>query len=147
MKDWKLLNTGTVEEETQKMNIDLDEECEELDILIFSCGTSTNDNIANSNGVIKFMESENNYVNFWIGSLMMKNNVKRVCRIKFEENPYSNFSYNICNYTDMNHVSNTTYMAHCNGYDRNFNDKIKRIELFLQSGYFGVGSGYAVYGR
>lgn len=43
MSNWKLLKSGTIEEETQSIGIDLDGEYEELEILIFNCGTASND--------------------------------------------------------------------------------------------------------
>lgn len=147
MSNWKLLKSGTIEEETQSIGIDLDGEYEELDILILVHGTSSNESINNLNGYIDFRLSNDTNTGGYVTPLAYKGTIQRLVRLKCEISPYFNCSYQTISNANINKISSASLANQGGFFDRNFNEKIKAITINTQVGFFGVGTEYAIYGK
>ena len=147
MSNWKLLKSGTIEEETNSINIDLDGEYEELEILIFNCGTASNDSVNNTNGHIDCTSSGNVTAGGFVRLFALKKGVQRLVRLKCGINPYFNCTYQVLSDANFNKCVNTSLAAQGYFFDRNFNDKIKKVKIDVQVGFLGVGTEYVIYGK
>lgn len=147
MKDWKLLKTGTVEEETQSIGINLDGEYDELNVLILVHGTSSNESINNLNGYIDFKSSNDTNAGGYVTPLAYKGTIQRLVRLKCEISPYFNCSYRTISNANINKISSASLANQGEFFDRNFNEKIKAITINTQVGFLGVGTEYAIYGK
>lgn len=151
VKEWQFLKDVTIEEESQRIFVQLDGEYEELDIIIGVIGTDTNKDIANRNAIITFYSSDTEKnVYGYIGGIMMNNGVTRLAHINMNNKPYFNFEYGLINGTPSR-LDNWTATNYLNSpgftFDTKFTDKINSIKFTAQSGYCGVGSRVIIYGR
>ena len=151
MKEWQLLKDVTIEEESQRIFVQLDGEYEELDIIIGVIGTDTNKDIANRNAIITFYSSDTEKnVYGYIGNIMMNNRVVRLAHINMNNKPYFNFEYGLINGISSR-LDNWTATNYLNSpgftFDTRFTDKINSIKFTAQSGYCGAGSRVIIYGR
>lgn len=144
---WKLVKSGIVEEETNSINIDLGGEYEELEILIFDCGTASNDSVNNTNGHIDCTSSGNVTAGGFVRLFALKKGVQRLARLKCEVNPYFNCTYQILSDAKLDKSVAASEAARGYFYDRSFNEKIKTVKIEVQTGFFGVGTEYAIYGK
>ncbi len=149
MSNWKLLKSGTVEEETNSINIDLGGEYEELNILFLTCGTTSNNDISNANASIIYSSSNKNTAETVVAGFMMKNDVKRVFQIECKLVPYFNSTFKNLNTNDFEKAAVGTYFGQGGSYDTQFNDKICSIRVGFHNlaAVFGIGSKYAIYGK
>lgn len=149
MSNWKLLKSGTVEEETNSINIDLGGEYEELNILFLTCGTTSNNDINNVNASITYLSSNKNTAETIVNGFMMKNDVKRIFQIECKLVPYFNSTFKNFNASNFEKVAVGTYFGQGGSYDMQFNDKICsiRVSFHSLSAVFGIGSKYAIYGK
>lgn len=151
MKEWQLLKDVTIEEESQRIFVQLDGEYEELDIIIGVIGTDTNKDITNRNAIITFYSSDTEKnVYGYISNIMMNKGVVRLAHINMNNKPYFKFEYGLINgylsrldnYTASNYLDSPGFT-----FDTRFTDKINSIKFTAQGGYCGVGSRVIVYGR
>ena len=149
MSNWKLLKSATIEEETNSINIDFDDEYEELNILLLSCGTAGNNAVNNANASIIFASSSKNTVRLVINGLMMKNEAKRIFQIESKLEPYFNSTYKCINSDNFEKASIGNYFGQGGCFSRQFNEKIHSIKIAPDNSNmaFGIGTKYAIYGK
>ena len=146
MKEWKLINDITIDEETNTLEINKDInnnnfECDEIIFFLKNIGTSNNTG-SNKNAILYLSDINVGYIN----SIANGNGVTRIVTGDVNANPCYWHVYNINNPNDFSGgqiISNP-----CVGYDFTHTlEKISSIKIQLQACYFGVNSRLQVYGR
>ena len=150
-KEWKLVKEETISEEQKTISIEFAEEYEELDILILSCAAkSANDNLANTNAIVRIDSTTGKNFIGVIQKIMFKSAISRIAHIQIKCIPYLQYEYEVLNANNINSSLVGSYIDGPGmGFDRNFDGQIKSLSVYgqAQGAMFGTGSTVIIYGR
>lgn len=152
MKEWQLIKEEIIDTEKQTISIDFDgENYEELDILLLSrAAEEANDNLANTNAIIRVDSTTGKNFIGVIQKIMFKSALSRIAHIQIKCIPYLQYEHKVLN---ANNINSSLVSSYINGpgmgFDRNFDGQIKSLSVYglAQGAMFGTGSTVIIYGR